>query len=294
MLALEIGLAFFVAGFITFTYELLLRGFAEQVVEATHEAHKESIAKLQTDNLKHIKLGVFNATLGHDVDPTIFAEINRVILSSDFVRRSFVITIDSEPLTRPDLIALGIDENKTLIKLNVRISYDVTNKWSYARPYHYEWLPVFDSPIHLGRKYDQFTSFDISGFLGSDEYPGPAKGAAGQIDWKTETADGGMRHRIRLENETFLVSPAASTHIEYTYRMLARIEDLQTWSSPCAVETLTFVIKDHTGRKLTFHPRPDNIISAYKIYTKDGTQVWHASAALLPHQGVTIYWHPVQ
>jgi hypothetical protein len=300
MLALEIGLAFFVAGFITVMYELLLRGYAEQMAESNYSGHMDAMATSQNEHLRQVESSVFKATLGHNTDQPVFSEIYRTIRSSDFIRKSFVIDISLEPLAQDDLKALNIESKNNFINIIINISYELFNNNRNSMSYPYEWVPYFDSPIHLGRKHNKFTKFSIRGCQKSDGYlvsddDNYGEGAQPYSDLKTEIVDGGMRHRLKLESEKIFVSPGNDpTTIEYTYRILTRIEDSQTWISPCPADNLRILIKDNTGTKLKFYLQSTSMREASLDDLLEIQKEWNSNTAILPHQGVTLYWHPHQ
>lgn len=304
MVALELGMAFLIASFITVTYELLLRGFSERQSESRYEKrlasiesrHRNFVVDLDSRHQAHLKQSeksVFGALFGHNIEPKLLGEIYSVVESMKFVRKSFVMSLEFSPLSPAEREALHRPGHGEMVKVMANVMYEIHSNSNRPEPYPGgvdHWEPYFENPLQLDGGLDRFTGVSLGGCIEQDGYM--KNGRFGPPGIQTLTGEDGVTRRLKFGKICLDRAGGRPATISYSYTTIKRMEDCHSWISTLPIENMQIVVNDHTEPGLRFHVETVSRGTAERTDPSATTHVWKVKESMLPNQGIILYWFP--
>jgi hypothetical protein len=290
LLALEIGIALFVAWFISLTLEWVMRhrseGLTRHEMSRADAQHKKHLAE-QQENL-------FNALFGFNVNRKLNDEMFQTLHNASKFNREecmLVFEFDSIPDEERARYDKGRKHPNDLLLIRVTVAYKLQNADSARQ--RFPLRPYFESPLQLGGQADVFTAFRVDGCEAGEGCVSP--GELSEQELKEKFAAKGIRRQLTVGEVQ--VNGKCTANVRYTYRTVKRSCDCHSWISVLPMNGLQIqaVIVD-PKLNLQFHvesahrediPRiGDSKRAASKV------DVWRIENAMLPYQGILLYWYP--
>ncbi len=312
----EIGMAFFVAVFITVNYELLLRGYAEQrsekrnaqhlafiksqqerhqqAIETRQRSHLAAIESFHKEHLKQTERSVFNSVFGHNIDPKVLSGIYSMADSARFIRRSFRMSFDFMPLTPAEQAETEKQGHRDIVRVAVNVSYALYNNSSAPEVFPSRagtWSPYFENALQLAGLPDKFTKLSIAGGMEREGYL--RNGNYGEEDFETEPVGVGVVRQLKLKQGKFIVNSGDQpVRISYTYEIKKKCHDSHSWVSSRPIDEMMISAHDHSMKNLGFHLEPISRGNASRRDVSDIHNEWYVGEPTLANQGIILYWLP--
>jgi hypothetical protein len=292
LLLLEIGIAIFVAFFITATLELILH----RRVEEENKRHMRELEVLHRKHLEDTQRNLFNTLFGFNVNPRLGDEIFQTLQNAgNLYREDCSLMFEFDSLSDDERKRSGHDRKdlEELIAVHVTVSYKIRN----TSPTSQRWKadPYFVNALALDDPADRFLVFKVEGCEDAEDCI--KAGAVSAEDLRTKFTSKACRRQLDLGYIT--LGPKRTMQIHYTYRMVKRFTDSHSWLSVLAMDG----IRIHAG---SVDPRLGLDFEIESAHRKDVALVgdsrgtssrfweWRIEDPFLPNQGIILHWHRTQ
>lgn len=291
LICLEIGIALLVACFMSLTYELFLRKFAEERAEVQHARH-----------VKESEKSVFKALFGHGVDEKVLKRFYNAIAASKFTRKACKLSFEFQPLDEVEK-RRAAKHAADLVAVIVTVAYEIHNNTDEPAVYPPTsetsmvasediWRPYFENPIQFEEELDCYVGYSIKGC-------GQRKGCVPERAWdskenvvteyvRNENGQKGVKRRLNVGR--ILVMPKVPTEIRYSYKLFKKSSDMHAWVSSAPLTGVDIAVCDHSAKGLRFHVETIGEGDASRHDSSEAHHEWHDELGMLPNQGFMLYW----
>jgi hypothetical protein len=264
-LALETGIAVLIGSVAASTIERHYRRRAET-------EHREQRREIEADIFRHL--------FGMSVSRELLDELTYTVFAAKFVREKLSLRYEFDIFDAGDP-----DQPVEFVKVRHTVSYQLRN--TGRDPEKFRIRHYFENVAPSSQHRDRFTAFHVEGL---SETIAPNETAL-----KEMVTQEGIRQCLHTRIE---VPPTAPAIVSYTYEAVRRISDSETWIStlPANGIRITAVVLNKSLSGLCFYPDSAHRLDPKRLSGDTSEECcfheWEIASAVLPYQGVMLYWHP--
>jgi hypothetical protein len=231
------------------------------------------------------------------IDPASKEELDKSVLNPSVIRDEYLLRLTLEPLART------CKSNPDLIKIRARTSYYVENLTDKPAGYPVRaWVDTLNQTPDLDKE-------DAAQFTYADWCPAEARGKSTfepfirvrelKDTGKIVDASGGLWLKYPLEEG---IPAGKRYYVDVEATQINRKSDLFVWNMAALTKTLTVTVRFGRGFKASdfnvgarelHHIEDADFQNTREVDPVDGSVTWSIKQLLLPYQGVTVWWSPV-
>jgi hypothetical protein len=236
-----------------------------------HESREEFGLEIR-NSIRNIQENVFSSTFERHIPRSVLAEINELIFSASFIRIKHVANYNMKRINFSELAKRG--PSMDLVQIEMASDYTVQNVGNIPKPFEIK-LSVEKQPI---AELHEFVSVDLVSLeIEGQKIPSPKK---------QEFSDANELRGVWVTPD---IPPGAKFRVETKSQVVKFKTDYEIWRSYYPTEELRISVSfpdgAHSHGAEALHRLP-----LRKRSIGEHLREFEVAGAVLPHQGVVIWW----